>query len=458
VTTIVRIESPAGPIVGAASGSVARFLGIPFAQAPVGTLRFRPPAARARYAEPFHASAWGATPQRGTPYAVTTIPEPSLPGDDVLTLNVFTPERARAGDSLPVLVWIHGGGYLAGSAASRWYDGGSFAADGIVFVSVAYRLGLDGFGVVGGSSNRGVLDWLAGLTWVRENISAFGGDPEQVTVAGQSAGGGAVLTLLACPTAQPLFARAVALSAVDVSIPLEEAARFTEQLATALGVPADAAGFADVDPERLQQTVIDWADSHPGSGPLVVAPTHGDELLPSPVRTGLAVHGLDKPLLMGATADEFDSPGFPGAVTGQATSAEPAAFPRVTDTLFRATCVRTARSRASGSGGTWLYSFDWASPVLGGAAHCIDIPFFFDRLDLAESVLGPDAPPDLARAAHGDLVAFVRGAQPHWARAVGAAGDATMVFGTTGETGRNRAVVPGAYNAVLRLADEEREE
>jgi carboxylesterase type B len=186
VTTPVRIECPAGPIVGSASGAVARFLGIPFAHAPVGTLRFRPPATRARFAEPFHASAWGATPQRGTPYAVTTIPEPSIPGDDVLTLNVFTPERARAGDSLPVLVWIHGGGYLSGSAASPWYDGSSFAADGIVFVSLAYRLGLDGFGVVDGSANRGVLDWLAGLTWVQDNISAFGGDPERVTIAGQS--------------------------------------------------------------------------------------------------------------------------------------------------------------------------------------------------------------------------------------------------------------------------------
>jgi para-nitrobenzyl esterase len=460
VTTRVRIECPAGAIIGTAGGSVARFLGIPFAEAPAGSLRFQPPVTGRRFAEPFDASAWGATPQRGTPHAFTTIPEPSIPGDDVLTLNVFTPEPPPAQGSLPVLVWIHGGGYVTGSAASAWYDGSSFAEQGIVFVSLAYRLGLEGFGVVGGSSNRGLQDWLAALTWVRDNIHAFGGDPARVTVAGQSAGGGAVLSLLACPAAQPLFSRGVAISPVDLSIPLDRATQFTEEVAAELGVANSAAGFAEVDGEHLQRVVLHRVQTPADDSPLVLAPTHGDALLPSPVRSGLATHGVDKPLLLGSTADEVDSPGFHEAVTGRAAPSGPAPFPRTTDSLFRATCVRTARTRALGQGGTWLYSFDWVSPVLRGAAHCIDIPFFFGRPDVAESVLGPDTPPGLVRAAHGDLVAFVRGDQPYWARAVGALGDAAMVYAAvTDPAGRpvdgGSAVVHGSYDDVVCLVDAE---
>ena len=107
-----------------------------------------------------------------------------------------------------MLVYIHGGGYIAGSPASPWYDGAAFNRDGVVTVTVSYRLGFDGFGhIAGAPSNRGVRDWLAALEWVRDNIAAFGGDPARVTIAGQSAGGGAVLTLLGMPAAQGLFPR-----------------------------------------------------------------------------------------------------------------------------------------------------------------------------------------------------------------------------------------------------------
>ena len=149
---------------------------------------------------------YGPTPQRKALAEITTIPEPSIPGQDILNLNVFTP-RPRAGNGseelLPVLVYIHGGGYVAGSPASPWYDGVAFNRDGIVTVTVSYRLGFDGFGwLPDAPSNRGILDCLLALEWVRDNISQFGGDPARVTIAGQSAGGGAVMTLLTMPRAQ----------------------------------------------------------------------------------------------------------------------------------------------------------------------------------------------------------------------------------------------------------------
>lgn len=213
----------AGPVVRTASGPVrgawrecrgtgqfgrsAAFKGIPFAQAPVGALRFAAPVPPEPWEDVLDAVADEPTPQRETLAEITLIPEPSIPGESTLNVNVFTPEPS--GDAaLPVMVYFHGGGFTAGSPASPWYDGAAFNRDGVVTVSVSYRLGFDGFGwIEGAPHNRGVLDWLAALEWVQENIAAFGGDPGQITIAGQSAGGGAVLTLLGMPGAQHLFHR-----------------------------------------------------------------------------------------------------------------------------------------------------------------------------------------------------------------------------------------------------------
>lgn len=444
----VEVECAAGTIVGFTDGVDARFLGIPFAEAPVGARRFTAPQPRAVFDEPFAASGFGATPQLGRPYAETTIPEPSIAGDDTLTLNVFAPAADLATGAAPVLVYIHGGGYVAGSAASPWYDGAAVTRDGIVFVSISYRLGVDGFAAVDGRANRALADWLLALAWVRDNIAAFGGDPGRVTVAGQSAGGGAVLALLASPAAQSLFNRAVALSPVDISIPSDAAGRFSSALAESLGVAPTGDGFASVDPDALQDAVIHWGERHPDAGPLPLGPVSGDELLPLPIRDGLGVTGLDKPLLIGSTADEFDSPGFGGgADIGQADGL------RQTDVLFRASVLRTARARASATAGTWLYSFDWASPVLRGAAHCTDLPFLFDILDAegVAAVLGDEPPAALASRMHGELVAFVTGTDPSWPAARGVAADPVLVFGVVSSD--STTLVPGAYDAVLPLID-----
>ena len=184
---------------------------------PIGELRFQAPVPRAPWEGVRDALEFGATAQRGDP-GVTLIPEPSVEGDSTLNVNVFTPDPTASG--LPVVVWIHGGGYFAGSPASPWYDGRNFNRDGVVTVSISYRLGFDGFGwIEDAPSNRGVRDWLLALEWVQQNIAAFGGDPDRVTIAGQSAGGGAVLTLLGMEQAQRLFRVVYAISGAlgDVS-------------------------------------------------------------------------------------------------------------------------------------------------------------------------------------------------------------------------------------------------
>ena len=174
----------------------AAFLGVPSPSRPsvlcALLLRFRKRLGRA---------CW--TPPRSGPRAAgrsgrDADPRTERSGRRTLNVNVYTPSPTEAapGDGLPVLVYFHGGGYFAGSPASPWYDGRNFNRDGVVTVTLSYRLGFDGFGwMESAPANRGVRDWLLGLEWVQHHIAAFGGDPRRVTIVGQSAGGGAVLTL-----------------------------------------------------------------------------------------------------------------------------------------------------------------------------------------------------------------------------------------------------------------------
>ncbi len=465
MTEYVEVQTAAGrvrgrwrPTIGGRGGSrSAAFLGIPFAEAPIGDLRFQAPVPKAAWNGVLDALEFAATAQRGDP-GVTLIPEPSVEGDSTLNVNVFTPDPAAAG--LPVLVWIHGGGYFAGSPASPWYDGRNFNRDGVVTVSISYRLGFDGFGwIEDAPSNRGVRDWLLALEWVRRNIAAFGGDPSRVTIAGQSAGGGAVLTLLGMEAAQHLFHGVYAISGAlgDVSAPRAEA--FGRALAAAAGVDPTVAALSTVSEERLLALQKKATQLGPSSMTAMIdeglplGPAIDGDLLTRPtgesLRSGV---GADKPLVIGAADDEFTM-AFTGSAAKAvrwvpqgvllnrlglrksiraeylAANADVARLGKarlagrvLTDRMFRAGVPRIAAAR--GDAPTWLYRFSWPSGHFGFAEHCLDVPFFFDCLDgpSMEALAGPNPPQELADELHGAAVAFITAGDPGWPRHEGDAG------------------------------------
>lgn len=442
-----------GAVRGFRRGPTAVFLGIPFAQAPVGDLRFAAPTPVEPWEGERDATAYGPTAQRGDA-GITLIPEPSVPGDATLNVNVFAPVDATPDAALPVLVWIHGGGYTSGSPASRWYDGDAFARDGVVTVVISYRIGFDGYGLIDGApANRGLRDQIAALEWVRDEIHAFGGDPSRVTVAGQSAGGGSVLALMTSPAASGLFQAALALSPAIGAVHADQARRFADRVAALGGVTADRRGFASLPEERL--VVLQKAAGTPERGHVLASITAllDDGLPIGPVIDGDLVprHPLDAladgvsadvPLLIGSTDDEFTMltatfrrvlrlvpVPFALAVLGLGRSRRRAYLARTrrrgaaavlggyaSDRVIRATVLRVARARSGAA--TWVYRFAWRSPSpkLGVACHCLDVPFWFDHLDAdgVTTIAGIAPPSDLAAQLHGAAVSLVRDGDPGW--------------------------------------------
>ncbi len=450
------VETAAGRIAGSVEAGVCAFRGIPYAAPPVGPRRFRPPDPPAPWAGLREATSFGAmAPQpRGLLDATMGTSELTV-GENCLTLNVWTPGLTGR---RPVLVWLHGGGFTTGTGAVPWYDGGALARRGdVVVVTLNYRLGVLGFTHLAdlgagweGSGNLGLLDQLAALRWVQESVGAFGGEPEDVTLFGESAGGTSVIALLAAPAAAGLFHRAIAQSASFTQLRSRERAdAAARQLLDHLGVaPSDASAVVAMDLPRLaeaqRQLEADRANWFTAFSPVadgVVVPATTSALLDAAAARAV-------PLLLGTTRDEMhlftafdpediglDEAGLLARVTavlGEAAPAAIAAYRRArpgstpgelasalaTDHSFRVPAIRLAEARAAAGSPIWMYRFDWATPVFGGvlgACHGLELPFVFHNLDRATLFTGGAAECEpLADTVQDAWLSHVRRDGPGW--------------------------------------------
>ncbi|MEU6574282.1 carboxylesterase family protein [Streptomyces sp. NPDC046805] len=444
------VNTPNGAIRGRYERGVAVFRGIPYAAPPFGPRRFLPPEPAAPWDGVRDAGVFGPTAPK-PPYSDAFehyLSDPSVPGDDCLNLNVWTPEPGPAA-RLPVLVWLHGGALTRGSSAVPVYDGHAFARDGVVLVSVNYRLGVEGYGLFPDApANAGLRDQLAALQWVHESIAAFGGDPDRITLAGQSAGAISVGSLIAAPQAQGLVRRAVLQSGAPEVSERDRVRRMVRRMATRLKVPATAEAFAAVDRDLLLRTQgeVGRLSSPVLGGPAFGVVVDGDVVPRDPLAAllaGDAAPGVD--LLMGWTRDEYRLWLVPGGLVEHVDRLGPVAYagamarchcghevPRgyrvlrphagtseivgqmVTDHLLRIPLHRLAGARP---GSSYLYEFAWPSnlPDLG-ACHALELGFVFDTGDAPESrkLAGEGGPQELCDEMHAAWVRFAATGDPGW--------------------------------------------
>lgn len=448
-TTAPLLTISTGAVRGVANGGIDRFLGIPYAAAPVGELRFALPAPAASWAGVREATTHGATaPQNPYSGALARIlPTAIIEGEDFLNLNVFTP-AGRGNELLPVIVWFHGGSLQHGSNALAGYDGGPFARDGVVFVAPNYRLGVEGFSVLEGAPlNLGLADQMAALRWVQAEISRFGGDPGRVTVMGQSAGGNTVAALLAHPDAPSLFSQAIIQSGPLVAQPPKSAGKITRAIAKDLGVPATREAFMAISATEL---LAAQARVTAGSTPLTGGAGHAlaiaSPLIPvNPQDAMKSGAGAGIPLLIGTTTDEarlwlvptglvmklkwlhlavvrrkvgisaaavkLFKRNHPDSITGEILGQ------LATDKLLRVPANQLADARLARNATTYMYEFSWPSPVeYLRAAHAVELGFVFDQLTSPDSIglAGAEAPQDLATRMHRAWVDFASSGDPGW--------------------------------------------
>ncbi|WP_258794375.1 carboxylesterase/lipase family protein [Tsukamurella tyrosinosolvens] len=457
------VRTKSGAVRGRCERGVCSYRGIPYAAAPFGANRMRPPVPRATWDGELEATEYGPTAPKGNypPHFVPLFPEVVIPGDDCLNLNVWAPDSDEGG--LPVLVWFHGGSFMNGSSSVGEYDGSSFARDGVVCVTANYRLGADGFLHLGdGADNLGLLDQVAALHWVQDNIAAFGGDPASVTVAGESAGAMSVTTLLSMPATEGLFARAIAQSgAAAHTLTVDQARMVAGRLAERLGVAPEREAIAALPIDELVQAASDLVTEVQSGADPAVWGAIALSLLPfGPVCDGavlgdmpmdaiVAGHGADVPLLIGSNRDEarlfFVPTGALATIEDTILAATVEAYgltrdglalyrsnrPRgnpgdvlaavITDWYYRIPAIRVAEARLGSPGAqTWMYRFDHPEPRgdhLLGACHGAEIPYVFDTIDRPE--LRPrlgDAPSHaVAERTHQAWVDFVTRGSPGWA-------------------------------------------
>jgi para-nitrobenzyl esterase len=456
----LEITTAEGPVKGAAGGGVRSFKGIPFAAPPVGDLRFRAPQAVSSWEQPLDATRLGAACAQGSVLSGAFEPQSS---EDCLYLNVWTPDPAPA-SGLPVMVWFHGGAFILGSGGQKQYEGQNLAAQGAVIVTINYRLGP--FGFLGhpalaaeepgsGTGNYGLLDQRAALAWVKRNARAFGGDPGNVTIFGESAGGFSVASHLVAPGSRGLFHRAIVQSGIRPGVLLssvEQAGAMADDLAKVVGCSAgDLACLRAVPAEKL---TVGLSNPSPPPGGLfegsvklaVWLPVFDTVFFPEqPSQLYESGALAPVPLLLGTNKSEGAL--FHARLLGDVKISDEAAYAEVlgraygagaaavlgrypasaypspdaalaqieTDGLFTCPARRMARASARLGSPTFRYQLlrkadgGITSPL--GATHGSDLPYVFGNDDTLGS-LGDDSVP-LSTAMIGFWTRFARSGDPN---------------------------------------------
>lgn len=414
---MATVTSPAGTFVGLDAPDHQRFLGIRYAKAPTGDLRWAAPVAPSSATGPIDASSFGPAAWQPTGGPLDGL----VPGmgsadqdDDCLSLNIWTP--AADDTARPVMVWIHGGAFSLGAGSLSAYDGERLATrTDCVVVTINYRVGALGFLVIddpSAATNLGILDQIAALEWVRDNIAGFGGDPHNVTIFGESAGAGSVLSLLAAPRAQGLFHRAIVQSgATDLMLDRDRGRLVLEAFANCAGVdPDDLEALRALSPEAVLAAQAEAAGALFATvGTMPFHPCVDGDVLPYTWQEAAERGVSTVPLIIGTTRDEMalfagfdpgaaslDEPGLQARLThsgldaatvidayaATGTTEPPAVWGRITtDRAMWMPALRLAAAYAQHAP-VWMYRFDWpAANTALGAPHGVDIPFPFDTID-----------------------------------------------------------------------------
>lgn len=442
-----------GQLEGLARDGHQAFLGISFAAPPAGENRFRAPQPLAAWDGVRPAKEWGkAARQTGHPIPGFAASGPQ--DEDCLYLNVYTP--AADGAKRPVLFWIHGGGFTHGTAAEPLYDGGPLATRGdVVVVSINYRLGVFGYLYLGDhlpdaglSANCGQLDAIAALEWTRDNIAAFGGDPGNVTIFGESAGAASVGTLLAMPAAKGLFHKAILQSGAGRAVSRERGAEIAGMVLAELGLKDNPAGILTVSADKLleAQTAVAGKVGR-AAGPLYGPVVDGVTLLEQPYAAVAAGSSAHVPIVIGTNRDEtklfaatmrrdqIDDSALAKAVAAAVPKASPEQVASLietyrasrsskgvastnldimdainTDAGFKHNSTRLALAQRQHQPDTYVYLFTYESPARGGSlgsCHALEMPFVFGTTKAPTQDRFAGSGPDVERLSQNMMDAWI---------------------------------------------------